>query len=161
MKVGGGGGGGFDSDGPMPGGGGDDDDTPLPAAAANGAAGGADGNLLEQPYKVERVHIAYAKTAKRVDVKALKDSIWRKVSEPVKDSASSGSNNKKQDKEKDTRTFQAVLNELPRSLPREALADVSVPFAFICLLHLANEHNLELTTDGLQQLSITRTSAST
>jgi hypothetical protein len=36
------------------------------------------------------------------------------------------------------------------------MADVSVPFCFICLLHLANEHNLMLENPGgaLNRLNI-------
>jgi condensin complex subunit 2 len=33
-------------------------------------------------------------------------------------------------------------------MPREELADVSTPYCFICLLHLANEHSLRLTSNG-------------
>lgn len=49
------------------------------------------------------------------------------------------------------KSFQQTMDELPNAVPSEALSNVSVPFCFICLLHLANEHNLSLeaTTDGL------------
>lgn len=51
-----------------------------------------------------------------------------------------------------------MLNDLPARLPKETRAEVSVPFAFICLLHLANEHNLEITNDGtLDKISIKKT----
>jgi hypothetical protein len=37
--------------------------------------------LVEEPTKVEQIKIAYAKAAKVVDVKALKNSIWDQISE--------------------------------------------------------------------------------
>jgi condensin complex subunit 2 len=40
------------------------------------------------------------------------------------------------------------MDALPSSVPSEALGNVSVPFCFICLLHLANEHNLSLDADS-------------
>jgi condensin complex subunit 2 len=86
--------------------------------------------LIAEPRKVEQIKISYAKTAKFVDVKALKEDIWREL--------------KEHEKEEDKRgqKFAAVLETLPEKVPAEALSNVSVPFCFICLLHLANEKGL-------------------
>lgn len=42
-------------------------------------------------------------------------------------------------------SFQTVISGLDKTLPSKALSAVSVPFCFICLLHLANEKELELS----------------
>lgn len=56
--------------------------------------------------------------------------------------------------EKDARPFQNLLNVLPEDYAATESDDVSVQLCFICLLHLANEHNLRIvdcpTMDDLQ-----------
>ena len=42
-------------------------------------------------------------------------------------------------------TFQETISSLKSQLPTPALSKVSVSFCFICLLHLCNEEELELT----------------
>lgn len=37
-----------------------------------------------------------------------------------------------------------MINAMPEHVPARALPDISVPYYFICLLHLANEKNLEI-----------------
>lgn len=36
----------------------------------------------------------------------------------------------------------------------DSLKDTSVPLCFVCLLHLANEHNLRLTQSSLHDLQV-------
>lgn len=52
-----------------------------------------------------------------------------------------------EDVDKDTTgiPFQRLLNILPEDCAAAAREDISVPLCFICLLHLANEHNLRIT----------------
>ena len=38
-----------------------------------------------------------------------------------------------------THSFQEVLNKLPKRLTKQTARNCSVPIAFVCLLHLANE----------------------
>jgi condensin complex subunit 2 len=38
--------------------------------------------------------------------------------------------------------FQELLDVLPEACPAAAQEDISVHICFLCLLHLANEHNL-------------------
>ena len=52
--------------------------------------------------------------------------------------------------------FNRVIQKFHTQVPKpkqEMLKDVSVPFCFICLLHLANEHNLVLTDEKTGDLS--------
>lgn len=40
--------------------------------------------LIAEPKRVEQIKIGYAKTAKFVDVKALKETIWKNIKEAVR-----------------------------------------------------------------------------
>ena len=110
----GGGGDGFDTDGGAPG---------FDAGAGGlGAPGGV--ALLEQPRRAQRIEIGYAKTAKKIDIKALKENIWASVqAAPAQE---------------------ADFSQTIAAVPRERFPEVSVPFCFICLLHLCNERSLSL-----------------
>ena len=57
------------------------------------------------------------------------------------------------------RSFASVIKDIPAQLPKKQAADVSVPFCFICLLHLANEKGLRIKPDataGTNDLLITK-----
>ena len=41
--------------------------------------------------------------------------------------------------------FTDILQELRKMYTVKAMKDISVPFCFICLLHLANERNLSIS----------------
>lgn len=62
----------------------------------------------------------------------------------------------KQEAPKNSSLFSDVLESLPSTLPNEVMKNVNVPFAFICLLHLANEKGLEISQekDNLTELFI-------
>lgn len=51
--------------------------------------------------------------------------------------------------------FTSVMNDLQQVYPKQAMADISTSYCFICLLHLANEKGLMLGNEpGLEELSI-------
>ena len=51
--------------------------------------------------------------------------------------------------------FTSVMNNLQQVYPKQAMADISTSYCFICLLHLANEKGLTLGNEpGLEELSI-------
>ena len=51
--------------------------------------------------------------------------------------------------------FSNVIHTLPELYPENRLKELSVPFCFICLLHLANEKNLAITgTPDLSDLRV-------
>lgn len=51
--------------------------------------------------------------------------------------------------------FTSVMNNLQQVYPKQAMADISTSYCFICLLHLANEKGLTLGNEpGLKELSI-------
>lgn len=85
--------------------------------------------------------LLYSKKAKRVDVQKLKENIWTKMETDI------GKNNI---------SFSNIVSSLDEVYHSEARKDVSVPFCFICLLHLANENNFEISsTELLNELIIT------
>jgi len=53
--------------------------------------------------------------------------------------------------------FGRVVEALPSRVDAVAMKEVSVPYCFVCLLHLANEKHLELLQDGIASLTITQT----
>ena len=56
-----------------------------------------------------------------------------------------------------TLKFTSVVNDLQQVYPKQAMADISTSYCFICLLHLANEKGLTLGNErGLAELSIQR-----
>ena len=54
-----------------------------------------------------------------------------------------------------TLKFTSVMNNLQQVYPKQAMADISTSYCFICLLHLANEKGLTLGNEpGLEELDI-------
>ncbi|KAJ1962269.1 hypothetical protein IWQ62_003584 [Dispira parvispora] len=132
---------------------------------------------------IKPLYVNYARTAKRVDVKRLKDNLWKKLvdtSEGPKGSVESTPAKDKADPTDDTMTtedsepnssdlsavqgeqrFSNVMGGLKTVYPEKSIQDISVSFCFICLLHLANEKNLKITQDGsLEDLIITQDASS-
>lgn len=102
-------------------------------------------NLVAAPKFTYTAQLNYARVAKRVDVAKLKATLWNEFVDGSK------RNNKpaKHDQlPQQNGSFSALMNNLSHTYPSEALAEVSVPYCFICLLHLANENNLEIKAEG-------------
>ncbi|OJJ42991.1 hypothetical protein ASPZODRAFT_136864 [Penicilliopsis zonata CBS 506.65] len=119
-------------------------------------------------------YVAYARVAKKVDVRRLKQEMWKGMGDRLiaatefDNNISTGSEMDLDDKEEDvppTPTssdptpsaaseaesqkdgrlrFTSIMNSLKTVYPQEALRDISTSFGFICLLHLANEQGLVL-----------------
>ncbi|KAI8923891.1 condensin complex subunit 2/barren [Entophlyctis helioformis] len=85
--------------------------------------------------------LVFAKRAKRVDVKRLKDNIWQQM---AMSDATSRSGHRPP-----AVAFSDVVQGLSAVYPEPAYKDISVAFCFICVLHLANEQGLEVTGDGM------------
>lgn len=95
---------------------------------------GLDLVALKAGVQIQR--LAFSRVAKRVDVHKLKQAIWEEIEEPPT-------------KGKPVKRFSELVQSLDRtSYPKEGLRDVSVPYCFICLLHLANEQGLSIQNDG-------------
>ena len=123
--------------------------------------------------RVKPEMVNYARRAKRVDVRKLKENIWKGLDivvppnqgapeddedvQMVSDYFSqlacfrpllTGGSQHEDDREptnpEDARAFTDVITGLQTSYPKEKMADISTSFCFICLLHLANERGLKL-----------------
>ncbi|EKM81927.1 hypothetical protein AGABI1DRAFT_105330 [Agaricus bisporus var. burnettii JB137-S8] len=112
--------------------------------------------LTQNPKKRVRPEtFNYAKRAKRVDVRKLKDNIWKGLDIVVphkKEIAGEGSDEDEMDIDLDTaltdpseaRQFSQVITGLQKTYPKDKMDEISTSFCFICLLHLANEQGLKL-----------------
>lgn len=125
---------------------------------------------LEGVRKVDKTRVDYATIAKKVDVKRLKKDLWTEIenailpgqTDVVAESRASIDTGKSDFKgEDDTATpienepkslsFKETVSDLKSS---QGQSDVTLPFYFICLLHLANEKGLRLESNGLEDFVI-------
>lgn len=97
--------------------------------------------------------VNYSRVSKKVDVKKLKDHIWYSIKTLA--------NNLKNEMTDETNfdrgslTFREIAVEISKQYKVEARKDISTSFCFICLLHLANEHGLKITsTDDYEDLTV-------
>ncbi|KAI8909581.1 condensin complex subunit 2/barren [Gorgonomyces haynaldii] len=81
---------------------------------------------LKQSMKAEPLN--YSRKAKRVDVQKLKENLWTNLQDTSKEQ------------------FTQVVSELDEVYDEQARSEISVSYCFICLLHLANEQNLSLSS---------------
>lgn len=136
-------------------------------------------DLAQQAAALKRVkpeYVNYAKKAKRVDVRKLKENIWKELgiggiladetaaatvaamdssldsedgppSTPPRPSTD-GTLVTSSNDPTSTRTFRSILGGLRKAYPKEKMDEISTSFCFICLLHLANEEGLEIQLGG-------------
>merc|ERR1719427_772709 len=103
--------------------------------------------------------INYAKSAKRIDIKKLKKAMWNMltISDPEKENVDANNLPRPEveaDEEGSTDksvvtgdyTFRTMYQELPSKITTNMAKNLSGPIAFVCMLYLANEKNLELTS---------------
>ena len=110
---------------------------------------------------MNKIDIGYAKTAKKMDVKRLKASIWSILNKPEKKSENPGNppsqaatqepmetegttesgpgTPESADEVVGDHSFATMVHQLPETISKNMARNLSVPIAFVCLLHLANE----------------------
>merc|ERR1719370_2212828 len=126
-------------------------------------------NLVEAPKTVDRaaLQIGYAKTAKKVDMKRIKEATWRILTQASTEDKENQEDAPENQEDADSNelpetSFQALYKTLkmPGKLPKNQSENLSVPLAFIALLHLCNEQNLALesTGDEFKDFTISRPS---
>ncbi|XP_040602174.1 condensin complex subunit 2 isoform X1 [Mesocricetus auratus] len=114
-------------------------------------------NLVAEPQKVNKIEIQYAKTAKKMDMKKLKQNMWSLLTEFSRKEADTEANHSVNGKEgapeqvADEKMLSGLTKDLQKRLPPLMAQNLSIPLAFACLLHLANEKNLKL--EGTEDLS--------
>lgn len=91
-------------------------------------------------------YVSYAKSAKRVDVKALKENIWRVCGfDQDQCQAQDETQDQSRDQSHSERVFLSdIMTGLKPLYGANELRDISTSFCFISLLHLANEKGLVL-----------------
>lgn len=133
-----------------------------------------DDELATQALKrIRPEYVNYAKKAKKVDIRKLKERIWGELGiaqdlareNSGGDDAGDSDNDDDEDNEEisrsrrdvsvastvsssmstDKRTFQSILDNLRKQYPKDQMEEISTSFCFICLLHLANEEGLEIS----------------
>ena len=115
----------------------DDDENNLDDAAPSPIIG-ANGDLVDAPRRVEKIRVNYDRSSKQVDVKELKSTLWDNIHDADAGEADA-------DAVEGTKSFHDLLDKFPEDNAAGATEDISVHMAFICLLHLANEHGLKIT----------------
>ncbi|NXM21311.1 CND2 protein, partial [Ploceus nigricollis] len=124
--------------------------------------------LIAEPHKIHKIPIQYARTAKRMDMRRLKRNMWELLTEQ----GEVGKGNScwefcrvsfpGEEGGEGTDTEMAgekILSDLTKDLlhrlPPAMATNLSVPLAFVCLLHLANEKNLRLeSTEDLSDILV-------
>nr|XP_039248191.1 condensin complex subunit 2-like [Styela clava] len=117
-------------------------------------------HLISHPKKVEKISIAYAKKATRIDVRRLKAAMWtvlhkdsenernsNSVSTPTHSNILNGNDSENGDDSEsieDKKMFTDMYSFLPKLMPANMTENLSIPLAFTCLLHLANEKSLKI-----------------
>ncbi|KAK1028232.1 hypothetical protein LTS16_020800 [Friedmanniomyces endolithicus] len=139
------------------------DDVPLSSQPDGGMGMGADAfgaQLVTQSRRLRPEYVQYARTAKKVDVRRLKENMWRgigfedKPNPQIQTPARTHVTALPKD-ESGSLMFTSIMNNLQSVYPRQAMADISTSYGFICLLHLANEKGLVVeNVDGLGDLRV-------
>lgn len=115
--------------------------------------------LVAQPHKVNKIDIQYARTAKKIDVKRLKSHMWSFLTKPDTDKENVPNEaDPASDVVAGTPSFCDMYSILPDKLSKTMSRNLSIPIAFVCLLHLCNEKSLRVTVqdNGLEDLIISQ-----
>jgi len=107
-------------------------------------------NLVAPAHHIERIRVAFATRAKKVDVKKLKSDLWDELARQQEYVLQRGDADKN-----DEPVIQ--LSHTIHDMKPGVNDNVTVPYYFICVLHLANEMGLELSSsEGLDDVFIVK-----
>ncbi|KAI0102932.1 condensin complex subunit 2/barren [Nemania sp. FL0031] len=125
--------------------------------------GGFGTQLVTSTRRMRPEYVQYARVAKKVDVRRLKEELWKGLgyelqvdpnrsrlpTPPTEEEAV------QKQKEEPPLKFTQVMNDLKSVYPKAVMDDISTSFCFICILHLANEKGLIIEkTPELLELEI-------
>lgn len=121
-----------------------------PAQEPTPAQGGL-GELVQAPATPQVTEVNYARTIKRMDAAAVKGALWKALCrlQPLPSEAqgaAAADTGAEAGAPPRAVPFRALVAMLPALLPPTVLAELSVAFCFVCLLHLCNERGVVLTT---------------
>eukprot|EP01059_Diplonema_ambulator_P029764 TRINITY_DN4952_c0_g1_i2.p1 TRINITY_DN4952_c0_g1~~TRINITY_DN4952_c0_g1_i2.p1 ORF type:complete len:714 (+),score=285.14 TRINITY_DN4952_c0_g1_i2:39-2180(+) len=95
--------------------------------------------LVSRPHEVQKLNIDYAKKAKVVDIKKLKDTMWECLNWK-----------KGRDGKIEKIMFSSLIKSMQALVRERRIAahiyEISLSLYFISLLHLCNDHNLQITS---------------
>lgn len=126
---------------------------------------------LDDVRKVDKVRVSHATVAKKVDVRRLKKELWVEVEakitpRPVKVNHSNielakdneHENNGMEGSNEEANAVLSFHDTVQKLTGFQKQEDVSLPFYFICMLHLANEKQLRLenVVNGLNDFTISQ-----
>jgi condensin complex subunit 2 len=86
-----------------------------------------------------------------VNVHKLKDDVWSRIEHSLGDHDDHQTPSKSHTQSNNTLSFQKLVKNLSVGPEKQPQKDASLSYYFICLLHLANEH--QLVIEGQQDLS--------
>lgn len=151
------------------------DDLPANVTASGDAEDEELTQTLQALNRVKPEYVNYAKKAKRVDVKKLKENIWKELGilasteDPAalaaKAAAAAAAGEEDADESMassvaeaagNVKTFESVLSGLQKAYPQDRMEEISTSFCFICLLHLANEEGLAISTGSEDKIEALR-----
>ncbi|KAK9369397.1 condensin complex subunit 2/barren [Lipomyces kononenkoae] len=124
--------------------------------------------VLNSGRKFKTDYVNYARVAKKVDVKKLKDNLWKsldydrpspqeKTADEALDATGHTSLSPEVLVEQEPKYLSDIVSSLKDMYPAKAMADISTSFCFICLLHLANEKGLDIkNNENFTDLTIRR-----
>ncbi|KAF1929897.1 barren [Didymella exigua CBS 183.55] len=102
---------------------------------------GAD--LISQSRRFRPEYMQYARAAKKVDVKKLKDNLWSSMGlEKITAPPAPEDDDPSMKDVSGTLKFTDVVNNLKQVYSEKVLSEISTSYCFICTLHLANEQGL-------------------
>ena len=126
--------------------------------------------LVAAPNRVEKIQIGYAKHAKKVDMRKLKNVEWSLLENSILNASHNDSNKENKDdsnssevsalevKDNESKpyTFSDMYKTLkqPTVLPSKMTESLSLPLAFLALLHLCNEKTLTLESTDPSNITI-------
>uniref|UniRef100_UPI0037E97456 condensin complex subunit 2 n=1 Tax=Semicossyphus pulcher TaxID=241346 RepID=UPI0037E97456 len=119
------------------------DSIPPPSQDLEGISTYGEDDLVPEPHRVNKIEINYAKMAKKMDMKRLKNSMWTLLTESPEKPTEEVATVEKPEVPGE-KVFSQTTKTLLQRLPTTMAQNLSVPLAFVALLHLANEKNLEL-----------------
>lgn len=97
--------------------------------------------FVDQAEVEENFVIQFATTSKTVDIRQLKENIWGCL-------GVRGNNKENFCREEKRPSFLRIVEQLPKLVSKSDLENLSVHSCFIAVLHLANEKNLILKSNG-------------
>ncbi|KAH6963727.1 condensin complex subunit 2/barren [Fusarium avenaceum] len=113
--------------------------------------------LVTQTRRVRPEYVQYARVAKKVDVRRLKEELWKGMDIDILEKQPEPAPDGDKPKQEEVLKFTEVMNNLQTVYPKPVMDDISTSYCFICLLHLANEKGLVIdNTPGLSELEIRR-----